>query len=358
MKTAFIQFDVLQSPTPWLASAVLHTGVAGLLLAVSFPAEWTEPLTRATPIYLMPLPVDPPAPPAPPKAIAPMRHFAPPPRAPSALPSPTSAEPAPRMVAIRRTEAPAPKIELPPPPGAAPLETDMRDMAWTAPAPPPVHSLRTGEFGAVAAARLEAPALAVAVGSFAGAAAGRETAPARGQTLDAGFGSGTAVPRDALRRAVAAVPDGFGAAQAAAHPPQREGAGSGGFGTELPAAPLTAKVAPVEGRFGAVAQAPRPRSVAVAAPAAVRTELEIQLKPKPEYTAEARRLNIEGEVVLEVLFGADGEARVIRVVQGLGHGLDESAQHAAMAIAFRPSLSGGRPVDTRAVVRIAFQLAY
>ena len=249
----------------------------------------------------------------------------------------------------------------------------MRDMAWTAPAPPPVHSLRTGEFGAVAAARLEAPALAVAVGSFAGAAAGRETAPARGQTLDAGFGSGTAVPRDALRRAVAAVPDGFGAAQAAAHPPQREGAGSGGFGTELPAAPLTAKVAPVEGRFGAVAQAPRPRSVAVAAPAAVRTELEIQLKPKPEYTAEARRLNIEGEVVLEVLFGADGKARSDRlavavhgdagfaelvVVQGLGHGLDESAQHAAMAIAFRPSLSGGRPVDTRAVVRIAFQLAY
>ena len=359
MKAAFIQFEVLRPPTPWLASTLLHAGVAGLLLAVSFPADRTKSPARATPIYLMALPVEPTTPLSPPKAIAPLRHFVPRPQLPSPLSGPAPTEPVPRMAAIRRTEAPAPKIELPPPPGAAPSETDMREMSWTAPAPPPVHSLRTGEFGAVAVVQPEVPSLAVAVGSFAGAAPRRETALSRGQTLDAGFGSGTAVPGDALRHVVARAPGGFAAAQAAVQPPQREEARSGDFGhPELPAAPLTAKVAPVGAGFGAVAQATRPRSVAVVAPAAVRTALDIQLKPKPEYTAEARRLNIEGEVVLEVLLGADGKARVIRVVTGLGHGLDESARHAALAIAFRPSLSGGRPVDTRAVVRIAFQLAY
>ena len=50
---------------------------------------------------------------------------------------------------------------------------------------------------------------------------------------------------------------------------------------------------------------------------------EVISKPTPAYTAEARNLRIEGEVVLEVVFEASGKLRVLRVVQGLGHGLDE-----------------------------------
>jgi TonB family protein len=85
----------------------------------------------------------------------------------------------------------------------------------------------------------------------------------------------------------------------------------------------------------------------------------ILAKPKPAYTAEALKLNLEGEVLLEVVFPASGgEVQVNRVVKGLGHGLDESAMRAAQQIKYKPALSNGHPVDFPAVVHIVFQIAY
>ena len=86
--------------------------------------------------------------------------------------------------------------------------------------------------------------------------------------------------------------------------------------------------------------------------------VEILSKPKPAYTEEARLLKIEGEVSIEILFSASGQVRVLKLVRGLGHGLDESAIAAAEAIRFRPAERAGVPVDSTAVVHIAFQLAY
>jgi TonB family protein len=88
------------------------------------------------------------------------------------------------------------------------------------------------------------------------------------------------------------------------------------------------------------------------------TSLEILQKPRPIYSEEARRLHLEGEVVLEALFSASGRIQVIRVIHGLGHGLDENAIEAASHIRFHPATENGVPVDTVAVVRIAFQVAY
>ena len=84
---------------------------------------------------------------------------------------------------------------------------------------------------------------------------------------------------------------------------------------------------------------------------------EIISKPVPAYTEEARTQRIEGEVLLEVVFEATGKLRVIRVVRGLGHGLDNSAIHAAEQIRFKPALRDGQPLDSTAVVHIIFQLA-
>jgi len=82
-------------------------------------------------------------------------------------------------------------------------------------------------------------------------------------------------------------------------------------------------------------------------------------KPKPIYSAEALKLNLEGEVLLEVVFPASGgEVQVNRVVKGLGHGLDEAATRAAQQIKFKPALSNGHAVDFPAVVHIVFQIAY
>jgi TonB family protein len=87
------------------------------------------------------------------------------------------------------------------------------------------------------------------------------------------------------------------------------------------------------------------------------TPAEILSKPTPAYTDEARRLHVEGEVLLEVVLEATGKLKVVRVVRGLGHGLDESAIRAAEQINFKPALRDGQPADSTAVLHIIFQLA-
>jgi len=88
------------------------------------------------------------------------------------------------------------------------------------------------------------------------------------------------------------------------------------------------------------------------------TPVEITSKPNPVYTDEARQLKIEGEVLLEVMFGANGQLHVNRVVRGLGHGLDEAAVAAASKMQFKPALRNGSPVDSTSIVHVIFQLAY
>jgi TonB family protein len=88
------------------------------------------------------------------------------------------------------------------------------------------------------------------------------------------------------------------------------------------------------------------------------TPVEITYKPNPVYTQEARDLKLEGEVLLEVNFSANGSLHVNRVVRGLGHGLDEAAIAAANKIRFKPALRFGTPVDSTAVVHVSFQMAY
>ena len=87
------------------------------------------------------------------------------------------------------------------------------------------------------------------------------------------------------------------------------------------------------------------------------TGVAILSKPNPGYSTEARTIKLEGDVVLEVIFLASGQLQVIRVVSGLGHGLDEAAMQAARQIRFRPALRSGQPVDFHAHVRIEFRLA-
>ena len=88
------------------------------------------------------------------------------------------------------------------------------------------------------------------------------------------------------------------------------------------------------------------------------TSVEITFKPQPAYTDEARSLKLEGEVLLEVMFSANGTLHVNRVVRGLGHGLDEAAIAAANKMRFKPALRMGQPVDSTAIVHVLFQIAY
>lgn len=87
------------------------------------------------------------------------------------------------------------------------------------------------------------------------------------------------------------------------------------------------------------------------------TTVEVISHPRPQYTQEAKQLKIQGDVVLQVRFSADGRCHVIRVVRGLGHGLDEQAIRVAEETQFKPATRDGRPVDITTYYRIDFQLA-
>ena len=86
--------------------------------------------------------------------------------------------------------------------------------------------------------------------------------------------------------------------------------------------------------------------------------VEIISKPRPQYTELARQKKIEGDVTLQVVFSANGQVEVQKVVRGLGYGLDEAAEAAAHQIQFKPARQNGQPVDYAGMVHITFELAY
>jgi protein TonB len=77
---------------------------------------------------------------------------------------------------------------------------------------------------------------------------------------------------------------------------------------------------------------------------------------RPDYTDEARRQGIEGEVVLEIIVLADGTVGNVRVVHGLRGGLDRRAIEAVRQWRFAPARRYGTPVDVVVEVAVEFKL--
>lgn len=134
---------------------------------------------------------------------------------------------------------------------------------------------------------------------------------------------------------------------------------STGFGNGVANPPPSKKTGTVQaGGFAdqtVAAEAPKKRAASSESPT---TAVEILEKPRPQYTAEGRSLRIEGDVVIDMVFLANGTVQVNRVISGLGHGLDDAALRAAQQIKFKPAKRDGQPVDFPARVRIEFRLAY
>jgi TonB family protein len=259
------------------------------------------------------------------RAVAPLiEHETPIPAAPVARPiaraphpSPSLVEPAPRPVVVGAFDD-----------GAARHESTRTP-----------HEVRSAGFDAAPA---RAPAIRIA--------------SARVGAFDAS--AGAAVPRPGTDRPSRVSVGGFGEATDAlpSVPAAARGVASAGFAGPPAAAqpsPLQAQVraAGFDAQQAAPATALKPEPVR-----RIDTPVEVLFKPTPDYTDEARALRIEGEVVLDVQFTADGQVHVLRSVRGLGHGLDEAAMRAAERIRFKPALSGGRPADVRTTVHIVFRL--
>lgn len=79
-------------------------------------------------------------------------------------------------------------------------------------------------------------------------------------------------------------------------------------------------------------------------------------KVEPRYTKEARKAEIEGIVHLSIEVWEDGLAHNIRVLKGLGYGLDEKAIEAVGKWKFKPATKDGSPVRIQAETETKFKL--
>lgn len=77
---------------------------------------------------------------------------------------------------------------------------------------------------------------------------------------------------------------------------------------------------------------------------------------KPDYTEEGRRRNIEGDVVLEIVVRSDGSVGSVKLLQGLGAGLDQRATEAVRQWRFSPAKRYATPVDVIVEVAMEFKL--
>src|SRR5262249_8686851 len=88
------------------------------------------------------------------------------------------------------------------------------------------------------------------------------------------------------------------------------------------------------------------------------TPPQVLTHPPAAYTDEARLRGIEGIVVVQAEFDSQGNITVLKVIKGLGYGLDENALAALRAWHFSPALRDGLPVSAVAEIEVPFNLRH
>ncbi len=76
----------------------------------------------------------------------------------------------------------------------------------------------------------------------------------------------------------------------------------------------------------------------------------------PEYSEEARKARFQGTVVLTTIVHEDGSVQIIKIVRGIGFGLDQNAIAAVLQWRFRPARRNGKPVASYLNVEVSFNL--
>jgi TonB family protein len=332
----------------WLSIGA-HATLAGVLAVVPTRAS-EKPRPRSIPVFLMPstetvslrrVSIEAPRVPVPLRPV----HEA----VIAKVPEPVAVKPL-----VTKPVQPAPAALLPAkvPAFARPLETKALER-------PP----ETGVFERANGPKTSQAAAAVTTGGFETAVtASRGTGQSAAVVATGGFGGVAPSPSGTGQPAAAVATGGFGSAAGSMRGIGRATAAvtTGGFGSTA-SSPSGASSGAGNGAgevqtsgFERRASAP----VQTAAPTRpIDRPVEIIFKPTPEYTDEARTARIEGTVSLELEFSAAGDIRVLRLMRGLGHGLDEAAERAARRIRFKPAQSDGRSVDSRATVQITFRLS-
>ncbi|MBX6360259.1 energy transducer TonB [Pseudacidobacterium ailaaui] len=330
-------------------STVINLVAAGILILLTMAQIHQEQKRRQYQTTELIFPVEQPKPYVPP---APKIHIIPPPpkieQPKITLPKPQPEPPKPVAVKVPTPEMP--KLEPAPPKAVTPPPQPKVGLFKSAvptrvannnSAPTP----KTGGFGdpngVTPNPHATRPATIAAVGAFAAAPGPANGAGAarQGAVHGTDFGSGVAngVPGGKDRGTVASAGFKSGVVGGTGAPGSHGTVATGGFQTPVGTGNGEQHLAKMQ----------EPQS----------TPIVVVSKPLPQYTPEARQLRIQGDVTLEVRFTASGRVEVLRVVSGLGHGLDQQAILAAEKIRFKPATKNGIPVDEVSTIRITFQLA-
>jgi protein TonB len=79
--------------------------------------------------------------------------------------------------------------------------------------------------------------------------------------------------------------------------------------------------------------------------------------PQPSYTDRAREASVEGKVRVELTVDETGRVVSVRLISGLGYGLDEAAMQAAQSATFEPALRCGKPTRATFTISMRFSAA-
>lgn len=330
------------------AATIINITAAALLLLLTIAQVHQVQTHRYQETQLI-FPVEQPKPYVPP---APKLQMLPPPPVIHDQPKIELPKPAPEPPKVVEMKVPTPvmpKIEAAPPRRIAPPPQPKVGLFQSATPTPVANNMaaptvKTGGFGDPDGVHPNpsanrTPTIA-AVGSFnAAPGVGQGAGAARaGSVRGVAFGSGVAngVPGGRDRGTIASAGFGDGVVGGTGRPGSHGTVAQGGFGGD---------------QFGPASAPPRKQQEVPTTPIVVLS------KPLPTYTAEARQLRIEGDVTLQVRFEASGQVEVLRILNGLGHGLDEQAKIAAEHIRFKPAMRDGHAVDEVSVIRVTFQMA-
>lgn len=78
--------------------------------------------------------------------------------------------------------------------------------------------------------------------------------------------------------------------------------------------------------------------------------------PDPEFSEEARKAKFSGNVEVYLWVDEQGNPSHVKVVRGVGMGLDEKALEAVRQYKFKPALQNGKPVKVDLYVEVNFQI--
>ena len=103
------------------------------------------------------------------------------------------------------------------------------------------------------------------------------------------------------------------------------------------------------GTGGNTGGGPRRIGGGVSAPVALYT-------PEPEFSEEARKAKVAGNVLVYLQVDTNGKPVNVRILRGIGMGLDEKALEAVRQYKFKPAMENGHPVRVEMNIEVNFQI--